>query len=173
MGHNGDYPIDKCAIKGWKDAQQTARELEQGIVDRLDYVLKVWFKAFGCELNNWYFEGSEECSMGSLHLSGDSVYGIFIDDSLCNQKILDDMIIIDKDGNEYGWADEVPLRWLFDNDFEQEIVAGKKKYEDKELARKEGLKIKRAKQKAEDLNLADIAIAKLSKKELAALKKVL
>ena len=172
MGHKGDYPLGKTFVKEWEDARRTADALEGSIIDRIDYVLKVWFKAFDCELKNWYFEGAEESSMGDLHCNDDSIYSIHIDNFKGDKVPHNDMIIIDKDGGEYGWESEIPLRWLFE-DCEQEIVEGRKKYEKREAFRKESLKTKRAKQKAEDLALADGAMAKLSKKELAALKKVL
>lgn len=146
MGHNGDYPLDNSAIKDWQNAMQTAGALEQGIIDRIDYVLKVWFKAFGSELKNWYFDGAEEGSMGNMRIGNDNIYGICLDSCKGNQNFYD-MIILDKDDDEYGWEYEVPIRWLFDNDFEKEIIEGKRKYEEKKAAQKEDLKIKRAKQR--------------------------
>ena len=147
MGHNGNYPLDKGAIRDWEAAQQTANCLKGGIIDRIDYVLKVWFNAFGGTLESWYFEDAEENSMGDMYLDENFVYGIYINSYKGNIDF-DDMVIIDKNGKQYSWEGEVPIRWLFEETFEKEIVEGKKRYEEKEANPQRSCKGKKSQTKS-------------------------
>lgn len=168
-------PITKDLVDKWDDAVCTASQLEQEIINRVNYVISVWVSAFGGKLTNWWFSSADEGEMGHLadHMSKDSIYSIHIE---CKPqpKPNDEysMVIIDKDGSEYGWESEIPLRWLFE-DCEDEIVKGKALYDQKLIKKKEAAALRRTLKKKLDTALAEQAKAKLTPEELQALKKVL
>lgn len=83
-----------------------------------------------------------------------------------------EMVIITKDGGEWAWDSSIPLRWLFE-DCEEEIINGKTLYDAKLKKKKEEAIVKKTLKKKLDETLAVQAKAKLSKEELAALKRTL
>lgn len=76
-----------------------------------------------------------------------------------------DITIIDKYNNEIYLTDGIPFRWITE-DFEKELIDGKKLYEQKQ---KEELKNKSSKIKS-NKNLIKSALNKLTKEEKEALK---
>jgi hypothetical protein len=168
-------PITKDQIKAWEKSYQETSNLEEDIQERIGYIIGVWMKAFGGKLTTWWFDGAEEGQVGTLidHINEDSIYSIYTQcDTEPKSNDDHDMVIIDKDDNEYGWQSEIPLRWLFE-DFEQEIIQGKILYDERLKQKKENSVIKKSLKKKLDEALATQAKAKLSKEELAALKRVL
>lgn len=160
----------------WQETQRKASQLEDQIQKRITYILQVWFKAFGSKLETWYFNDAGEGEVGDLyrHFGDDSIHGFYVE---CKPRPkgndeYESMVIFNKDGYEYGWESEIPTRWLYE-DFESEIIEGKKKYDEQLRLKKEKAAAKRAKHTAETNKLADEALSKLSKTEIAALKKVL
>lgn len=164
-------PIAKTLMNAWEVSRSATSKYEEIINDRIDYILRFWFEAFGGKLNYWWFEGADEGEVGDLyrHMNKTSINEIWVD---CVNNSKEDMIILDKNGLEYEWQNEIPTRWLYE-DFESEIIKGKQDFINRELERKNKKKELSAKQKAEDEALAQAAKSKLSKKELAALRRTL
>lgn len=164
-------PITPQLVSEWEVARSKASELENQITERIDYILNVWFKTFGGSLKYWYFDGAGENEVGDLakYMGDESIYGLFIE---CNPNSKNEMVIINKDGSEWGWESEIPTRWLFE-DFENEIINGKKLYEERAANRKAKKKELTLAKKQEDATLIEEAKKKLSKKELAALRRSL
>ena len=145
-------------------------ELEAQIIYRIDYILNFIFDLESSKLNYWYFDGAQEGEIGNLNLSCDnktiySTIDSIVTDSVEKKK---NYSYILKDGKRWEYEGTLPSRWLFE-DFEEELIEGKEKYELLEIERKQ-----KTKQISEKNNmLVEQAKAKLSKEELAALKKVL
>jgi hypothetical protein len=164
-------PVDKITPELVAEAEELATKagrLEEKIVDRLHYIVTSIFKLFNKKDAYWYFYGAAEGEVGDLwsHYDIDSI-------SIVADNCPDDsMVILLKDGSEWGLDDGIPTRWLFE-DFEQEVVNGKTLYEAKLKQHKANEKEKRFLQKEEDKKLVEIAKAKLTKKELAAIRKAL
>lgn len=160
-------------ILEWENARSKADDLENQITDRIDYILKTWFEAFDTKLNTWYFDGAGEGEVGELasHMHKDNIWGIVVmlDDNLDES----DMCIIDKDGDEWFWQSEIPVRWLFDDGFKEEIIQGKAAFEKKERERLEAKKRSKEAKKTKTNALAEAAKKKLTPEELDALKKLL
>jgi hypothetical protein len=150
------------------DLAAKAGKLEEKIVDRIHYIMLNIFKLFSKKSAYWYFYGASEGEVGDLwkHFHQDSI-SVIIDN--CPGESME---ILLKDGSEWGFEDSIPTRWLYE-DFECELIEGKKKYEEKEIARQLEEKNKRFQKKGEDQRLASAAKKKLTKEELRALKKVL
>jgi hypothetical protein len=169
-------PIKPDVIKQWEKLATEAGKLEEKITDRMNYILHSLFEMYGAKLDTWYFDGAGEGEMGELsrYLRDDEIYGIVTElytrDRFRDKQV--DIIFIDKNDHECSYEGAIPTRWLFE-DFETEVLEGKKKYEEKEAARKLQAKENLKKQKEEDKKLAEVAKAKLSKKELAALRRTL
>lgn len=169
-------PLNPDLIETWKNSRRETSKLEKQIFDRITYIIEVWFKAFGGKLNNWYFQGAGEGKVGNLsgNMSTDCISSI-LTFGKPNPKPNESysMVIIDKYDEEYSWQSEIPIRWLFDPFFKDEIVSGKRLFDEKEIARKATNKAQRAKQKETDQSLIKAVKQKLTKEELAALKRSL
>jgi hypothetical protein len=115
----------------------------------------------------WYFYGAGEGEIGDLwrSYSRDEI-------DIITDRCPEEMIVLLKDDSEWGLNDSIPTRWLFE-DFEEELIEGKKKYEEKQRAKQAENKTKRTIKKAEIEKLIIEARSKLSKKEWIALKKSL
>lgn len=168
---NTNVPITPNLIVNWQEAHAKASKFEDQIIDRIDYILNTWFEVFGSKLDYWYFDGADEGEVGNLsrYFDNNSISGFYVEVNKCPNE----MIIIDKDGHEWGWESEIPTRWLFEDGVKEEIVNGKAEYERRERERKEKKKQSAANRKAKDEQLAAEAMKKLSKEELAALKRAL
>jgi len=164
-------PITRSLVMDWQEAHRKASKLEDAITERIDYVLKTWFEVFGAKLEYWYFDGADEGEIGDLYryFNDDNIYGFYVEVKGCP----DEMVIIDKDGDEWGWESEIQTRWLFEEGFKEEIIQGKALYEKREKERQEAKKKSREAKKAKDDALAEAAKKKLSPEELAALKRTL
>ena len=122
-------PITEGLIVDWEKACKNAGHLEEQITDRLDYIIKTIFQVFDERLDTWYFDGAREGCMGDLTYDKPEIFMIWDHGTL-----KDDMIILDRDGKEVMFDQSVPTRWLFE-EFEAELIAGKRKYEEQETAR--------------------------------------
>lgn len=156
-------PITEGLIVDWEKASKTAGTLEEKITDRLDYIIKTIFKVFGETLNTWYFEGAREGCMGDFTYDKPEIFMMWDHETL-----KDDMIILDRDGKELMFDQSILTRWLFE-EFEAELIAGKRKYEEQESAKL----VKKLSNKEATKKLAASARAKLTKEELAAIRKSL
>lgn len=133
--------------------------LEQLFTDRLEYIIKFWFKAFNFTVTNIEFYGDvswvdtdfeEEYLDQDTFVATTEIYNRYTD-----------LFIIDKFGGELSWeTSTIPTRWLFEN-FEKEIIDGKKLYEEKVKSKNE--KLETSKQKEDDLLIS--IKNKLTKKE--------
>lgn len=159
----------------WENSLAETSRLESMINDRIEYVLSIWFEAFGGKVINWYFNDASEGSLGDLskNMYPSAIVSIYVD---CNPEPKpndnNSMVILNKFGHEYGWESEIPRRWLFE-DCEEEIKQGKILFDQKLIQKKANAAVKKSLQKKLDAALAEQAKAKLSKEELKALKKVL
>lgn len=166
--------IAPSLVSNWEASRSTYKKLENTILDRIDYILNTWFSIYGAKLTCWYFDGAEESEVGDLHryMDTDSIWNFHVDVKGYPDN---DMVFIDKDGEEYLWQSEIPTRWLYDEHFEEEIIKGKAEFEKREEERlaKKKKKQKSAEKKAKDDLLAQQAKQKLSKEELAALRRTL
>lgn len=158
--------ITSKLVLQWQQSNSETAKLEDEIINRIDYILHVWFAAFNTKLEYWYFEGANEGEVGSINIDSDTIWGFHI--KVNNYP--DDMSIIDKNGMEYSWQSEIPVRWLYDDSFEEEIIKGKKEYEQKSQERAAKRKQKADLKKIKNEKLIEQAKSKLSKEELAALK---
>jgi hypothetical protein len=167
-------PITNELFKEWKFAVNRTAELSEILEERITFILQRLTAIFGGELDTWYFDEAEENEVGNLshHLDSNSIDELHLEykrNITCGRN---GMVIIDKFGKEYGCGYEIPTRWLFE-DFEQEIINGKKLYEEREADNKAKKKAASEKKKLEDQSLAAAAKKKLSKEELAALRRSL
>jgi hypothetical protein len=162
--------ITESTVSEWESLQRKAAKLEDTITERIDYILRAVFKTFGGDLHYWYFDGAGEGEVGDLSkwMDDNEISAIWTEAA---KKTTSDMIIIDKFGNEWEYDSAIPTRWLYDNEFEVELHNGKLQYEEKEKARKAKQKELTAAKKAEDAALIEEAKKKLTKKELAALRR--
>jgi len=162
--------LSKDHVDKWVAAKAIVGDLEEPIIERIDYILNYWFSAFDGKLDYWYFPDAGEGEVGDLYsnMTLDTINKFVV----CLEKQPSDyeMCIIDQDGDEYTWCNEIPTRWLFE-DFESEIVEGKMKAikaeEDNKAKRKALLENKKLK----DKKLLTEVFTKLSKEELAAIKR--
>lgn len=148
--------------------QKQLAKMESDIIDRCNYIMTSIFKLFDKKSAYWYFYGAGEGEFGDFWDNYHKDYVHIIADN-CPGK---EMVILLKDGSEWGFSDGFPTRWLFE-DFENELIEGKSLYEKREAERQEASKKKREEKKIKVKAIAEIAKSKLSKEELAALKKVL
>lgn len=170
--------ISPSLVEEARDLANRAGKLEEQIVERIDFIVKSWFKIFDVKLDTWYFHGAGEGEVGNMWPRFDERDGhVWIITELARNKNggydSKEMVIIDKDGGEWGWDDSIPVRWLYDDNFEEEIIKGKAEFEKREVERKAKQKELSAAKKLEDKKLIEEAKKKLSKKELAALRRSL
>jgi len=136
---------------------------------RLDYILTTFFHQWDINLNTWYFEDAKEGEVGNIlqNMNSDSVYYIHIETNSKHDKKFhnEEIVIIDKFGKELYWENEIPTRWLFE-DFEQEVIDGKAKMEEKNRKSKEKREKVLASRKANAKKIMENIKGKLSKEEL-------
>lgn len=164
--------ITRKLVSDWREAASKTGRFEEQIMRRIDYVLRTWFEIYGANLEYWYFEGAAEGNVGDLSrfMSEYSIYNLCV-----KAKNFPDngLIFINKNGDEYCWQSEIPTHWLYDDNFENEIRLGKEKYARREEERKAKKKQSAAIKKEFNDKLVAQAKSKLSKEELAALKKII
>jgi hypothetical protein len=165
--------ITQELFSDWERLHKEISSLESQMEDRIDYIIRSVFKEFGNRLSTWYFPGAEEGEVGSMKYAVDKDYFTVETDCLeryeSSKSGYKEMTILLKDGTRWSFEGMYLTRWLFE-DFEEELVQGKKKYEEKleEEAKKKKERALARKQKK--VLLAESAKAKLTKEELKALK---
>jgi hypothetical protein len=166
-----EYVAEAMELAAQADSKQ------ETITDRITEILFFLGKHFGGTLKTWYFGGAGEGEIGNLwdHFSDEEIDCIETDWGSGRRAVshnwvntFNDGFIIDKNGNQWRMEGSIPTRWLFE-DFEQEIIDGKLKFEQEQEVKKLNL----LKEKAKLNSLANAAKKKLTKAELAALKKSL
>lgn len=164
-------PVTPEFVKEGRALAAKAGAFEDQIVNRIGYIMECIFELFDKKNAYWYFRGADEGEVGDLwahyqeHCS--SSIDLIVDN--CPGP---EMVLILETGEDWGFSDSIPSRWLFE-DFEQELINGKKKFEDRKIERKAKKKATTAALKKEDQELIEEAKKKLSEKELAALKRSL
>ena len=163
-------PITQKFIDEWREAYRRSAKMEDTITERIDYILRTIFETFGAKLDYWYFDGAAEGEVGDLArwMDDDEISGIYTE---AIKEIKSPMVIIDKFGDEWEYQGEIPTRWLFDAEFAIELHNGKLQHELKEKERKEKQKERSAAKKKRDELLVEEAKKKLSKEELAAIRR--
>ena len=173
MDKQGSTPISPFAVSNWKEIKKQTDKIEGEIIERLDYIIRFLHKTFGVKLGTWYFYGAGEGRMGELCYEDDAINVVTeLDRSSDGEYHSKEMCIIDDNGDEWMFDSYIPTRWLFEA-FEQEIIDGKVKYEVVKKAKQEKEKAKRLQKKEEAKKLAESAKQKLTKAELAAIRKSL
>lgn len=161
-------PISKNVINEWEAASLVTLKLENTINNRVSYIISQIELIFNFDLDYWDYPTHTDDADGDIGLG-------LGDENIIRYSLIGrhpNLVIILKDGTEWGLEDECPRRWLFE-DFEEELANGKILYEQKLILKKQKESEKRKSKKEEDKVLAAAAKAKLSAKELAALKRTL
>lgn len=167
--------LTKQQVKDWKMTQELAQQYEEVITDRITEVLNTFWGAFGAKVDYWYFDGAEEGEVGDLasYMNDDEIYSICIglvpNDPPGNDGAYDH-VILDKDGNEFGWDSSIPTRWLFE-DCTDEIVKGKQAFEEKKALQEKKKAEVTQQLKSQQDKLVNDALVKLSGEEVLALEK--
>lgn len=162
-------PISASLVSEWEKASNEAGKLEDKIVSRIDYIVKLIFKTFNQKLETWYFYGAEEGEMGDLSRAIDSDRVSFIFDLKRHTSFYDANILL-KDGSEYNFEEgEFPTRWLYE-EFETELIDGKKQYDLAQEVIKSKVKEKALQKKIKMAALTKSLKSKLTKEELALIK---
>lgn len=166
-----NLPLNPHLLTATREAYNKYTALEDQITGRMDYIINTVLALYGSKLHYWYFYGAGEGEIGPMlnHIDDES-FRVIIDYYTRPQKFdITSVVIIMKDGSEWGFEDGFPTRWLFEN-FEQELIEGKKKYENEVVAKAEARKAKQKLQAEKKKNLIKSAKSKLSREELRALK---
>lgn len=108
--------------------------IDDEIFDRIGFILNTIYDTFEKTLFNWYFYGASEGSVGDFgsNHNEDEVSGFVLDPPAVGRGW---EIILD-DGTEWTLNHGIfPTRWLYE-DFEKELIEGKKKFEEKRKSRR-------------------------------------
>jgi hypothetical protein len=137
------------------------------ITDRMNYIIRRCIEIVGGKLDWWDWLGDGDYEDRA---SGDFVQSYDKDQLSIRAEwdIKREIIFLDKNGNEWGLAEGVPTRWLYE-DFEEEFTNGLKAYKEKEIRQKEKTKENRVKKAEEKKVLVKQAASKLTKEERKAL----
>ncbi len=165
-----EKPITQKFVDEWYGVSTRAAKMEDEITERIDYILRTIFETFDGKLNYWYFDGAGEGEVGDLArwMNDEEISGIYTEAA---KNCKSPMVIIDRFGDEWEYQGEFPTRWLFDSEFAIELHNGKLQYELKEKERKEKQKARSEAKKKQDARLVEEAKKKLSKEELAAIRR--
>lgn len=156
----------------WEALSNETGKMEEQIITRIDYIIRTYFKIFDGNVDYWYFEGAEENQEKNLIecIYNDFINSIFLMEKPSSKS--NSLCFIDKNGNIECWSSRIPTRWLYE-DFEGEIIIGKRLYEDKMAAKKEKAKLSKAQKAIKTSELVETAKAKLTTEELKALKQAM
>lgn len=161
------HPIEREFVIKAKGLADAAADAEESIIKRITYIVSTMVNTWEQELDTWYFDDAAEGEVGNLWSNYNETQItplIFVKHS----RAATSMIFFDKLGGEWDLKDSFPSRWLFE-DFEQELLDGKKKWENLEQERQEKI----AALSKEKKSLVEKAKKKLTKEELNALRSVL
>lgn len=105
---------------------------ESKILDRIDYIVRTIAKSYGTNLKGWWFHDAPEGGMGTFQPDRNQIGDIYWD--IKGDGGYDKALCV-IDGATWSLWDSFPTRWLWE-DFEQELLSGKKKAEKKAKKRK-------------------------------------
>lgn len=152
-------PITVELINKTKKLNEEISDLNEIIIDRVDYIITFLFEIFSKKKGySWWFDGAGEHEVGNFwsnYYAGEIEF--------CTDISFSEMEIIDKNGDLWACGGSFPDRWLFE-DFENEILEGKRLLEEKNAE-----KVLEKQNESEKQKLIDSAKKKLSKEELKAL----
>lgn len=141
------------------------------IEKRIDHILRRVHQEFNSRLNYWYWDDAPEGDQGQLHRHIDRN---FRDNSVITSYITDategdanEWCIVLNDGTVHDFYG-IPAKWLFE-DFESELVEGKRLWEEREAAKKQEKAARRAVKKSAREAAKVSAAAKLTPEERQAL----
>ena len=160
-------PISNDHFKDYMEAENRLSQLEEVLTDRIGYIIDKLHDICGINYEYWYFEGAPEGDVGKPDIDQYTVSSLVVDYGCNGYKSIK---LILKDGEEWILEESFPSRWLFE-DFEQEVIDGKKKFDAKEKARKEKAKQQRLSRKEKDKRIIEKVTSKLTKEEIAAIKR--
>lgn len=150
-------------FKRYKELEEISKTVEE----RTHYIMMTIFDLFGFKGDYyWYFSGAHD------EETGVPWYGLKYNKTRLETNIYGEArpaVIILKDGSEWGLEDGIPIRWLYE-DFEQELINGKKEYEQRLILKKEQEALKKEQEKQNAQNLKTSIQNKLTKEELEYLK---
>ncbi len=141
-------------------------EVQGLVIDRVDYIIGKIAEVFKSEVEWWSYPNStKENSMGNLNDAYND--DCFQFEGSFNKDIKDWVIILDE-GEECDLNCSFPIRWLYEN-FEEELINGKKELEQK-LAKQKKDKVKKTLLKhSAKKKLLESAKSKLTEEERKAL----
>lgn len=147
-------------IKEWKTTRTAFHKAEAKIINRIDHIVKVVYKAFGVKDSNsdyFYFYGAEEGEMGTPKISDDPEQEIgYVME--CNG-------IMENDN--WCYTDGIPVKFLFMTD--HEITEHIKNENDVCRQKAEQKKLKDAARKISKKEIKAAALSKLTPQERKAL----
>lgn len=155
-------PLKQETITSLQKYLDLAKEEDDKIEERIDYIIRRVYEEFDAEIHTWHPDGYVEGS-AMLHMLDDP----FIENIEVLSELPEEAGIIDNDGDEWNFNESfsLPLRWLFE-DFEQELVEGKRRYVQKLDAERMA---EAARLRANGAKIRKQALAKLSAREKRAL----
>ena len=152
-------PITAELINKVQSLNKEVNQLESQIINRIDYIITFLFEGKDCR---WWFEGAEEGEIGDIWRRYHA-HEIWITTDPAPK-----ISFIDKNGNDWEFEGSIPDRWLFE-DFENEIIEGKKLFQERKAKRNiERLQLEEQNKK-EKKQLIESVKKKLTKQELKAL----
>lgn len=155
--------LSPITLSNWLELQKNSSSLEGKIINRIGYIVRKIHEFFEDELSWWDFPGDGKRGEGGLLINAlNNITDEILFQSEINGRSYKTYVVILSDNSKWDLSGGFPRRWLFEN-FEEELIEGKEKFE---IAEKIRLQEK-------NKMLAAQARAKLSKEELAALKKEL
>jgi hypothetical protein len=132
--------MEKGDIKSYLKAVASVEVLEKPMIDRIDYIIKTIFKAYGKKFECWYFYDANEGEVGSLskYLNVQNGWIEYVSEP-CRE-----MPYLAEDGSEWDLHDTFPLEWLHE-EFETALVVGKNHFTQVEKEKKQAEKEKKQK----------------------------
>lgn len=152
----------------WLELQKNSSALEDQIVDRINYIVRKICEVFNDKLDWWDFPGDGNRGEGGRMI--DAINGDKVSFVAEAENALSSHEVIFKDNSKWDLNSDFPKRWLFEN-FEEELIEGKERFKIFEKNRLQNKRELAASNKIKNKMLVAQAKAKLSKEELAALKK--
>lgn len=156
-------PITADLILKGKKLNKEISDLNEMIINRIHYIISFLFETFSEKKGSWWFDGAEEGEVGDFWKN---YYGYEI--AFRTDIFVNDIKIIDKNGNFWSCGGWIPDRWLFE-DFENEIIEGKKLLEEQNAKKKTDELQLKEQNELEKQKLITSAKSKLTKQEIKAL----
>lgn len=171
--------LDENFIVEMTEIKNKINKLDDKLFKRIEFILKRICEAFGSNLGTFYLEKvfirtgvNNYFNYGNYFLLNNNYSPCTENAIVCTSaRIFSNNFehFYDKNGNLHYW-NNFPVRWLFEENFQQELIDGMKKYKEERLARETSLRENYEKIKKEEENLKKSIKSKLSKEEIGFLK---